>query len=179
MANFAQFDPHASYKDAQGYPVLHYTYHWLETIIYLLVGLFALHMFFWFVRSFIHARWHGRDRPCVAESRAITSFVSVDRVIYPLLIVSFVGLVVTGLPLKYGSYPWARRLAGVVGGFPDDEHLAPFVRGAAPGGVRGPPRVDCDGTLFTVAGRVWAGEHCCGDRIHPYRTAVTCVISCT
>ena len=118
VANFAAFDPHASYKDAQGYPGLHHTYHWLERIIYVLVGLFALHMFFWFGRSFIHARRDGRDRPCVAESRAITSFVTVDRIIYVLLIVSFVGLAVTGLPLKYGSHHWAQRLVGVVGGFP-------------------------------------------------------------
>ena len=117
VANFAKFDPHASHKDATGYPFLHGAYIWLEKIIYILVGLFALHMLFWFTRSFFFARRHGRDRPCVAESRAITSFVKLDRVIYVILIMSFIGLVVTGLPLKYGTYPWARRLAGYVGGF--------------------------------------------------------------
>jgi cytochrome b subunit of formate dehydrogenase len=117
VANFAKYDPHASYKDARGYPILYDTYHWLEKTIYVLVGLFALHMLIWFSRSFFFARRYGRDRPCVAESRAITSFVTVDRIIYALLIVSFIGLAVTGLPLKYGAYPWARRLAGLVGGF--------------------------------------------------------------
>ena len=117
VANFAKFDPHASHKDATGYPFLHGAYVWLEKIIYILVGLFALHMLFWFTRSFFYAQRNGRDRPCVAGSRAITSFVKVDRVIYVLLIISFIGLVVTGLPLKYGTYPWAKRLASLVGGF--------------------------------------------------------------
>ncbi len=116
-ANFAKFDPHASYKDAAGYPVLHGLYSWLEFIIYVLVGMFALHMLFWFTRSFFHARRFGRDRPCVAASEAIRCFVKVDRVIYLLLIISFVGLVLSGLPLKYGHYSWAKRVAATIGGF--------------------------------------------------------------
>ncbi len=52
VVNFAKFDPHASHKDAKGYPLLHGAYVWLEKIIYILVGLFALHMLFWFARSF-------------------------------------------------------------------------------------------------------------------------------
>jgi cytochrome b subunit of formate dehydrogenase len=117
VANFAKFDPHASYKDAQGYPFLHGIYHWLERIIYLLVGLFVLHMVCWFTRSFFYARRHGRDRPCVAGGPAIVSSERVNRVVYSLLLVSFIGLVLTGLPLKYGIYPWAKRIADLVGGF--------------------------------------------------------------
>ena len=117
VVNFASFDPHASYKDARGYPLLYGLYHWTERVIYLLVGLFALHMLFWFGRSFFYALRHGRDRPCVAGSRAITFFGQPDRVVYILLIIAFIGLVVTGLPLKYGTMAWARRVAGWVGGF--------------------------------------------------------------
>ena len=115
--NFSKYDPHASYKDAEGYPLLHGLYAWVEFVIYMMVGVFALHMLFWFTRSFFHARRFGRDRPSVAERPAITSFVEVDRIIYILLIVAFIGLVVTGLPLKYGAYPWAKRVATAIGGF--------------------------------------------------------------
>ncbi len=115
--NFAKYDPHASYKDAEGYPLLHGLHSWFEFIIYSCVGLFALHMLFWFTRSFLHARKYGRDRPCVAGRPAIEFFVPVDRLIYLLLIVAFIGLVLTGLPLKYGAYPWAKRLATMIGGF--------------------------------------------------------------
>ncbi len=116
--NFAKFDPHASYKDATSYPLLHGLVSWLETIIYVLVGLFVLHMLFWFTRSYLHARRFGRDRTCVAGRPAIRAFVDVNRVIYKLLMVAFVGLVLTGLPLKYGAYPWAKRVAEMIGGFP-------------------------------------------------------------
>ena len=115
--NFSKFDPHASYKDTKGYPLLHGIYAWLEFVIYVMVGIFALHMLFWFTRSFFHARRFGRDRPSVAERPAITSFVKVDRIIYILLMVAFIGLVLTGLPLKYGAYPWAKRVATAIGGF--------------------------------------------------------------
>jgi cytochrome b subunit of formate dehydrogenase len=37
--------------------------------------------------------------------------------LYVVLIVSFLGLVSTGLPLKYGGDAWARQLANAVGGF--------------------------------------------------------------
>jgi cytochrome b subunit of formate dehydrogenase len=117
VAKFATYDPHASYKDGQGYPFLHGIYHWLERIVYVLVGLFVLHMFCWFTRSFFFARRFGRDRPCVAGGKAIVAFEPLNRLVYALLLVSFIGLVLTGLPLKYGAYPWAKRVAGLVGGF--------------------------------------------------------------
>jgi cytochrome b subunit of formate dehydrogenase len=53
----------------------------------------------------------------VAGGRAIHFFAQAERVLYVVLLISFIGLVVTGLPLKYGTMPWARRMAGWVGGF--------------------------------------------------------------
>jgi cytochrome b subunit of formate dehydrogenase/DNA-directed RNA polymerase subunit M/transcription elongation factor TFIIS len=117
VASFATFDPHASYKDVETYPLLYNLYHGTETVIFILVGLFALHMLLWFTRSFFFALRNGRDRPCVAEARAIQFFTKPERVVYVILIISFIGLVVTGVPLKYGTMPWARRVASVVGGF--------------------------------------------------------------
>ncbi len=117
VANFAAFDPHASYKDAETYPLLYNLYHVTETVIFILVGLFALHMLMWFTRSFLFALRNGRDAPCVAEARAIRFFTQPERIVYVILIISFIGLVVTGVPLKYGTMPWARRVAALVGGF--------------------------------------------------------------
>jgi cytochrome b subunit of formate dehydrogenase len=117
VANFATFDPHASYKDAAAYPLLYDLFHWTEAIIFILVGLFALHMLLWFTRSFFFALRHGRDRTCVAGGRAIRFFSEPERVVYVILIISFIGLVVTGVPLKYGTMPWARHAASLVGGF--------------------------------------------------------------
>ena len=88
-----------------------------ETVIFILVGLFALHMLMWFTRSFLFALRNGRDQPCVAEARAIRFFTQPERIVYVILIVSFIGLVVTGVPLKYGTMPWARHVAAWVGGF--------------------------------------------------------------
>lgn len=115
--SFARFDPHADCKDENGYPRLHAIYAWTETLIYLLVGLFALHAFLWFMRSLIDSLRFGRPKRLSAEQPGVVSFAPIHRILYGLLLLSFMALICTGLPLKYSAQPWAKRLADLVGGF--------------------------------------------------------------
>ncbi len=43
-------------------------------------------------------------------------FNAYHRFLHALVIVSFLGLVLTGMPLKYSQVPWAQTLAGYLGG---------------------------------------------------------------
>ncbi|MHB0959402.1 MAG: hypothetical protein ACYC0X_22970 [Pirellulaceae bacterium] len=116
-ARFARFDPHANYKDAQRYPLLYGILGWTTSVWYLGFGLFAIHAVLWFTRSFVHTLKYGRHRRLVSEQIAVVRFSSWDRVMYVAMIVAFFGLVVTGVPLRYGQYAWAQRLAAGLGGF--------------------------------------------------------------
>jgi cytochrome b subunit of formate dehydrogenase/nitrate/TMAO reductase-like tetraheme cytochrome c subunit len=115
--SFARFDPHANFKDERNYPRLYAIYAWTETVIYLLVGLFALHAFLWFVRSLIDALRLGRPKRLSAEQAGVVAFAPIHRIVYGVILLCFMALMFTGLPLKYSSQPWAQRLAVLLGGF--------------------------------------------------------------
>jgi cytochrome b subunit of formate dehydrogenase len=44
-------------------------------------------------------------------------FTSVERVLHALLMLTFVGCALSGLPLLFSERPWAATLAGILGGF--------------------------------------------------------------
>ena len=44
-------------------------------------------------------------------------FTSVERVLHALLMLTFVGCALSGLPLIFADRPWAATLAGILGGF--------------------------------------------------------------
>jgi cytochrome b subunit of formate dehydrogenase len=117
VAGFAGFDPHADPKDPVRYPWLYRISSATDVVVYVLFGLFAVHAFFWFFRSLVQTLEHGRDPRLPAGQPAVARHAPLQRRCYWLLIIAFVGLTLTGLPLKYSSYPWARRLAGTLGGF--------------------------------------------------------------
>ncbi|OHB84718.1 MAG: hypothetical protein A2V98_21590 [Planctomycetes bacterium RBG_16_64_12] len=112
VRNFSSFDPHANYTDAQNYPFLHFAYSGMEGLFYFFFGFFIIHAFLWFLRSFIHTFQQGRHKTLVTDSFALVRFEAIHRVLYLILIVAFLGLTLSGLPLKYGGQSLARGLGG-------------------------------------------------------------------
>lgn len=115
--SFTAFDPHADPHNAERYPVLHGIYAWTEVLLYWVLFLFFVHALLWFARSFIHTLRFGRHRRLVQHEPGVVRFAAIERLLYALLIVSFLCLMLTGMPLKYSSQAWARRLADGLGGF--------------------------------------------------------------
>ncbi|MDH3718382.1 MAG: cytochrome c3 family protein, partial [Planctomycetota bacterium] len=115
--NFAEFDPHANPKDEARYPLLHAVYAQTENAIYLLFGLFFLHALFWFARSLIQTLRFGRHERLATETNAFIRFTAGQRLSYLVMIVSFLGLALSGMSLKYHEHAWAQLLASGVGGF--------------------------------------------------------------
>lgn len=116
-ANFAKFDPHADHHNPDRSPTLYYIYLGMETLLYSVFGFFGLHTLLWFVRSIVHRARHGRPRRLRPGEAAYVRFDSFHRTLHVIVIVSFLGLALTGLPLKYSEYGWAQRLANMLGGF--------------------------------------------------------------
>lgn len=117
VANFCNFDPHANHEDAKAYPVLHDTYSWIEFAMFVCFAFFAIHASLWFIRSLIRALGSGPHRVLGTGATAVERFASIHRVLYAVLILCVLGLVFTGLPLKYAGHGWANRLAEGLGGF--------------------------------------------------------------
>lgn len=113
-ASFAKFDPHADYRDSARYPLLHGVWLYFLIVITAAFGFFGLHSILWFVRSVLERRRLPRLNH--AGGPAIRRFTRINRVNHALVIVSFFGLTLTGIPLFFSDRPWAPRLAAVFGG---------------------------------------------------------------
>ncbi len=116
-ASFASFDPHANFHDGARSPMLHAVYVAMEVLLYSVFGFFGLHTLLWFVRSLIYRARHGRPRRLHPGEKAYVRFEGFHRALHVVVIVSFLGLALTGLPLKYSEQAWAQRLAAGLGGF--------------------------------------------------------------
>ncbi len=117
VENFCNFDPHANHEDAGQYPGLHGVYMGMQILLYSVFGFFGLHLALWFVRSLVHTLKHGRPKRLGARQRAYIRFEPIHRVLHVIVIVSFLVLALTGLPLKYSDQTWAGNLARALGGF--------------------------------------------------------------
>jgi cytochrome b subunit of formate dehydrogenase len=116
-ANFLRFDPHADYTDPQRNPVLHGVYMGFLTLLFSVLGFFAVHSALWSVRSLVHVLHHGRPKPLAPRTVAYLRFGSFHRVAHTFMLLSFLGLALTGLPLKYSRHGWAAFVANLLGGF--------------------------------------------------------------
>lgn len=115
--NFAKFDPHADHHDPNRSPVLYYAFVGMETLLYSVFGFFGVHTLLWFGRSWVHRIRHGMPQRLQPGGRAFVRFDKIHRTLHLMIIVSFLGLALTGLPLKYSAQPWAKWLATALGGF--------------------------------------------------------------
>ena len=122
-ANFAQFMPHADHRDQKHYPTLYWSFVSMTALLIVVFAFFGLHTLLWLYRSLRlyfsdPARFRELKREARNESGAkvYQRFRPVDRLCHSLLIVSFMLLVVTGMPLKFHSATWAQFLFACFGG---------------------------------------------------------------
>ena len=114
---FSQFDPHADYTNAKTNPVLHGLYLFLLTLLISTFGFFGLHSVLWFIRELVEVLKHGRPRGLVPGATAYVRFVKYHQRAHTVLLLAFLGLALTGMPLKYHQAEWAKVLVHYLGGF--------------------------------------------------------------
>jgi cytochrome b subunit of formate dehydrogenase len=122
-ANFVQFLPHATHSDPEREPVLYATFIIMTGLLASVFGVFWFHTFLWWRKDF----WEKRElrakgiffpqqvRPDEA-GQIYRRFSIFDIVLHFTMMVTFIGLVLTGLPLKFSSAPWASGLMHFLGG---------------------------------------------------------------
>lgn len=115
--NFLEFDPHADHRNPARSPVLYAVYMVLMTFLIGTFAVFGLHSLLWLVRGTIDVWRHGRPSRPAPGDVAFVRFRPFHRIAHALLFTSFLGLALTGLPLKYSHIPWAKWVAEALGGF--------------------------------------------------------------
>lgn len=122
-ANFVSFSAHANHLDREHYPLLFWAFVVMTSLIVGTFAVWGLHTLLWMLRTFVH---YLRDpRAFRAEKRHVRTeqagkvyvrFLPIDRFTHLLVIVSFVLLVATGMPLKFHQTAWARAVFDLLGG---------------------------------------------------------------
>ena len=115
-ARFAQFEAHADFRDARRYPILHAVWLYFVIVMSSAFGFFGLHSLLWLGRSIIERVRHGPHPKRPRAPYSIQRFTQVDRINHGLMVISFFGLTLTGLPLLYADQTWGRSLADALGG---------------------------------------------------------------
>ncbi len=123
-ALFAQFYSHGDMTDRQNYPIMYYTFISMTGLLLGTFAVFWLHSLMWMIRGFIenreklakmhsgHHHGHGITEPHKQYRR----FTKRHVFLHFTVIVSFLGLTLTGLPLKFSSQHWAQVMMDFYGG---------------------------------------------------------------
>ncbi len=121
-AQFVKFYAHGKMTDKDNYPILYYTY---VSMTVLLVGTFLvfwIHTLLWLFRGFVENR--EKKRALIAghyhvipdAHKIYRRFTRVHIFLHLLVIISFLLLSLTGLPLKFADQQWAAVMMNFYGG---------------------------------------------------------------
>ena len=112
---FTGYLTHATHHNKNKYPILFYTF-WAMTFLILGVfSFFGLHTLLWIPRSVrqrIKAQSHVKDKP----TKYMVRFSPFPRILHLMVIVSFMGLAITGMALKFSGLGWAMTIVRFLGG---------------------------------------------------------------
>jgi Cytochrome c3 len=120
---FAKFYPHGEHNDPEKYPVLYWTFIAMTGLLTGTFAVFWLHTLLWMFRGFVENRekaallTEGHVPHVIPEGhKQYRRFNRRHIFLHILVITSFLGLSLTGLPLKFSDQIWAKMLMGFYGG---------------------------------------------------------------
>ncbi len=120
---FTMFYSHGDMLDSENYPIMYWTFFAMTGLLIGTFAVFWIHTLLWMVRGFIenrqvlaalHAGGHEIhvDEPHKQYSR----FKARHIILHLTVIISFLGLTLTGIPLKFSTQEWAQTLMNFYGG---------------------------------------------------------------
>jgi cytochrome b subunit of formate dehydrogenase len=113
---FAGYLTHATHHDKQKYPFIYWTWLFMTSLLVGTFVFFGIHTLLWLPRSF-QAMRHAKELRQQSKGQMIMRFERLHRQLHILVIVSFLGLAITGMTLKFSYLPWAQWLSHLLGGF--------------------------------------------------------------
>jgi cytochrome b subunit of formate dehydrogenase len=116
---FAGYLTHATHHDPDKYPALYYAFWGMTFLLIGTFGFFGLHTLVWLPRSWKMRQELRRAEAALAvgTSKQYMRFKPVVRMMHLVMILSFFGLAITGMMLKFSYTAWAAALSRALGGF--------------------------------------------------------------
>jgi cytochrome b subunit of formate dehydrogenase len=115
-ASFLTFMPHSDPMDKDQNPWVHYIYLFMTLLLLGVFGFFGLHAALWLQRTLV-GRLRGEFKVAhFGEGPYVRRFTTTQMWLHVSIILSFLLLSVTGLPLKFAAAPWAQSLMKALGG---------------------------------------------------------------
>lgn len=113
---FAGYLTHATHHDKDKYPILFYTFWFMSGLLMVTLAVAGTHTLLWLPRSFQMMKTHKkmRQRP---QRLVYRRFTRRQRQLHILIIISFLGLAITGMTLKFSYLGWAQWISALLGGF--------------------------------------------------------------
>ena len=120
---FTKYYAHGEHSDREKYPILYYTFLAMTGLLLSTFSVFWVHTLLWMFRGFVENREKadklasGEHHHVVPEAhKQYRRFNRVHIFMHILVITSFLGLSLTGLPLKFSTQHWAISLMNLYGG---------------------------------------------------------------
>ncbi len=111
---FTGYLTHATHHDKKKYPVLYFTFWAMTSLLIVVFSFFGLHTLLWMPRSF-RAMREKRKAEKIHKRYFIQRFTPGQRLTHIFVMLSFMGLALTGMMLKFAGMPWARFLVDLFG----------------------------------------------------------------
>ena len=113
---FAGYLTHATHHDRSKYPVLFYTFWFMTSLLVGTLVVAGTHTLLWLPRSFQAMKQH-KQQEIASHGLQYRRFTRRQRQLHILVVISFIGLALTGMTLKFSYLGWARFISRVLGGF--------------------------------------------------------------
>ena len=115
-AAFLSFNPHSDPTDPSEDKAVYFV--WLFMILLLIgvFGFFGIHDILWLQRSIVGKLRGEFNTTPFKDPRYIRRFSKVHMGVHAVVIVTFLLLALTGLPLKFHEAPWAQTMVNLFGG---------------------------------------------------------------
>ncbi|MCB2229174.1 cytochrome c3 family protein [bacterium] len=113
---FAGYLSHATHHDRTKYPILFYTFWFMTTLLVGTLIVAGTHTLLWLPRSFQAMKAAQAIRQATRGQLEYQRFKPLHRRLHIMVVISFLGLAITGMTLKFSYLGWAQWLAELLGG---------------------------------------------------------------
>ena len=107
---------HATHHDRRKYPWLFYSFWFMTSLLVGTLTVAGAHTLLWLPRSWQMMKVRRRQEAEI-HGKVYRRFPKLYRQLHIMVIVSFLGLAITGMTLKFSYLGWAQGISGVLGGF--------------------------------------------------------------
>lgn len=115
--NFVKYSPHPDSHDSEKFPLLYWVRRFMELLITGVFGFFGVHTLLWFQRSLVaYFRKETQTNFPLEGVKHVRRWSKSAIIIHIVIVTSFLGLVATGLPLRYHYTEWAKVIGSIYGG---------------------------------------------------------------